>query len=317
LRTKTTQAMMEEKKKKIPKTAPSRLLERDGTMTIEKDTLNSFRVYNYLMRISWQHFLLYAFATYIALNTVFTLFYIIGGGKGCLANFPTRSNVALDFLEIFFFSTQTFTTVGYGFMHPDCVSTNLIASVEAFTGFVFFAVVTGAFYTKFTKPTVALKLSHVAVFDNFQDQKAFKFMLANEFDNRVVDVEVTLDLIRLEAVEGRWKKRFYQMYLFRKRIPYLSVPWTVVHVIDEKSPLHGLTRANFEQENLEFFVQVKFFDESHSQYLFQEFSFFGSEEVKWGHKFVNIQRYTERGALKLTMKRFGKTVALEGFPEVL
>jgi inward rectifier potassium channel len=142
-------------------------------------------------------------------------------------------------------------------------------------------------------------------------------MLANEFDNRVVDVEVTLDLIRLEAVEGRWKKRFYQMYLFRKRIPYLSVPWTVVHVIDENSPLHGLTRADFEQENLEFFVQVKFFDESHSQYLFQEFSFFGSEEVLWGHKFVNIQRYTERGALKLTMKRFGKTVVVDGFSEVL
>jgi inward rectifier potassium channel len=309
--------MMEENKKRPLKAPPTRLLERDGTMTIEKDTLNSFRVYNYLMRISWQHFLLYAFASYAALNAVFTLFYIIAGGKACLANFPTRSNVASDFLEIYFFSTQTFTTVGYGFMHPDCISTNMIASVEAFTGFVFFAIVTGAFYTKFTKPTVALKLSHVAVFDNFKHQKAFKFMLANEFDNRVVDVEVTLDLIRLEAVEGRWKKRFYQMYLFRKRIPYLSVPWTVVHVIDENSPLHGLTRTDFEQQNLEFFVQVKFFDESHSQYLFQEFSFFGSEEVRWGHKFVNIQRYTERGALKLTMKRFGKTVAVEGFSEVL
>jgi inward rectifier potassium channel len=308
---------MEEKKKRPLKTAPTRLLERDGRMTIEKDTLTSFRVYNYLMRISWQGFLLYAFATYAALNAVFTLFYILAGGKSCFANFPTRSNVALDFLEIYFFSTQTFTTVGYGFMYPDCVSANVVASVEAFSGFVFFAVVTGAFYTKFTKPTVNLKLSNVAIFDDFKSQKAFKFMLAHEFDNRVVDVEVTLDLIRLESVDGRWKKRFYQMYLFRKRIPYLSVPWTVVHIIDENSPLHGLTRADFEQESLEFFVQVKFFDEAHSQYLFQEFSFFGSEEVLWGHKFVNIQRYTERGALKLTMHRFGKTVPLEGFSDVL
>ncbi len=308
---------MEDKKKRPQKAPPTRLLERDGTMTIEKDMLNSFRVYNYLMRISWQHFLLFAFGTYAVLNAIFTLFYIIGGGKSCLAQFPMHENWGQDFLDIYFFSTQTFTTVGYGYMHPNCLSTNVIASVEAFTGFVFFAVVTGAFYTKFTKPNVALKLSHVAVFDNFKDQKAFKFMLANEFDNRVVDVEVTLDLIRLEAVEGRWKKRFYQLYLFRKRIPYLSVPWTVVHVIDEKSPLHGLTKADFEAQNLEFFVQVKFFDESHSQYLFQEFSFFGNQEVLWGHKFVNIQRYTERGALKLTMKRFGKTVNVEGFPDVL
>ena len=308
---------MEEKKKRALKSPPTRLLERDGTMTIEKDTLNSFRVYNYLMRISWQHFLLYAFATFTALNAVFTLFYVVFGGKSCFANFPTRANVALDFLEIYFFSTQTFTTVGYGFIRPDCVVTNALASIEAFTGFVFFAVVTGAFYTKFTKPNVELKLSHVAVFDDFKGKKAFKFMLANEYENRVVDVEVTLDLIRLEAVDRRWKKRFYQMYLFRKRIPYLSVPWTVVHEIDEKSPLFGLSHADFEAQNLEFFVQVKFFDESHSQYLFQEFSFFGSDEVLWGHKFVNIQRYTERGALKLTMKRFGKTVPVEGFPDVL
>ena len=308
---------MEERKIRPTKVPPTRLLERDGTMTIEKDTRNSFRVYNHLMAISWQRFLLYAFGFYVFINIFFTTLYILSGGKYCLANFPVLTNRWRDILEIFFFSTQTFTTVGYGHIYPDCIATNIIASVEAFTGFVFFAIVTGAIYTKFTRPTIGLKLSHVAVFDNFKDIKAFKFMLANEYENRVVDVEVTLDLIRLELVEGRFKKRFYQMYLFRKRIPYLSVPWTVVHEIDEKSPLFGLTKADFETQNLEFFVQVKFFDESHSQYLFQEFSFFGSQEVLWGRRFVNIQRYTERGALKLSMKRFGKTAPVEGFPEVL
>lgn len=308
---------MEDINKKAPKASPTRLLERDGRMTIEKDTLNSFRVYNHLMRISWQRFLLYAFGFYAFLNTIFTGFYYVSGGKDCLANFPERSNAFRELLEIYFFSTQTFTTVGYGYIHPSCISTNVIASVEAFTGFVFFAVVTGAFYTKFTKPTVTLRLSHVAVFDNFKNHTAFKFMLANDYENRVVDVEVTLDLIRLEPLEGRLKKRFYQMYLFRKRIPYLSLPWTVVHEIDENSPLFGLSREDFEAQNLEFFVQVKFFDESHSQYLFQEFSFFGNEEVLWGRKFVNIQRYTERGSLKLTMKRFGKTAPVHGFPDVL
>jgi inward rectifier potassium channel len=308
---------MEDNKKQTAKTAPTRLLERDGTMTIEKDTLNSFRIYTYLIRSSWQSILLYAFAIYMFLNSIFTALYIFAGGKYCFANFPTYSNGAFDVLEIFFFSTQTFTTVGYGYIYPNCFSLNMIASVEAFVGFMFFGVITGAFYTKFAKPAVALKLSNVAVFDTFKTNNAFKFMLANEFDNRVVDVEVTLDLIRLEALDGRFKKRFYQMYLFRKRIPYLSVPWTVVHEIDEKSPLFGLTRAEFEEQNLEFFVQVKFFDEAHSQYLFQEFSFFGNEEVLWGRKFVNIQRYTERGSLKLTMKRFGKTIPVQGFPDVL
>lgn len=308
---------MEDNKKRPAKTSPTRLLERDGTMTIEKDTLNSFRIYTYLMRSSWHRILVYAFATYVFLNCIFTVLYLFCGGKQCFANFPKYVNWRDEVFEIFFFSTQTFTTVGYGYMYPNCFSSNVVASVEAFVGFMFFGVITGAFYTKFAKPAVALKLSNVAVFDTFKTNNAFKFMLANEFDNRVVDVEVTLDLIRLEAIEGRFKKRFYQMYLFRKRIPYLSVPWTVVHEIDDKSPLYGLTQQEFEEQNLEFFVQVKFFDEAHSQYLFQEFSFFGNEEVLWGRKFVNIQRYTERGSLKLTMKRFGKTIPVQGFPDVL
>jgi inward rectifier potassium channel len=116
-------------------------------------------------------------------------------------------------------------------------------------------------------------------------------------------------------VDGRYKKRFYQLFLFRKRIPYLSVPWTVVHPINENSPLFGLTKENFDKDQLEFFVQVKAFDEAHRQIIFKEFSYFGNEEVKWGHKFANIQRYTETGALKLNMKRFGKVLAIEHFTD--
>ena len=297
-------------------TTPTRLLERDGTMMIEKDTRRSFLIYNFLMTISWQLFLFYSFASYIFINVLFTLLYKLCGGLWCLGISPTTSWWG-DMLEIFYFSTQTFTTVGYGFMHPICGGTNVVASIEMFTGLVFFSITTALFYTKFTKPHIELMLSKVCVFDTFKDGVALKFMLANSYDNKIVDVEVTLDMIRLELLEGRLKKRFYQLYLFRKRIPYLSVPWTVVHPIDDNSPLYGMTQRHFEEQNIEFFVQVKFFDEAHSQTLFQEFSFFGTQEVLWGHKFVNIQRYTERGELKLTMTRFGKTISVEGFPHRL
>ena len=303
-----------EKKLRKPQTRPIRLLRRDGELNVQKDSLSSFRAFNKLQIISWQRFLGYAFAAFVAMNLVFSLFYLVFGGVDCLfeANM-TRSRFA--FLDIFFFSTQTFTTVGYGHAYPICLSSNIISSFESFVGFVFFSIITGLFYTKFTQPRVEVALSQVAVFDRFMDGFAFKFMLANEYENKLVDVEVTVDLIKLEIVEGRYKKRFYNLNLLRDKIPFLSVPWTVVHQIDAQSPLFGLKQSDFEQSSMEFFVQIKAFDESHRQTLFKEFSYFGLEEVLWGEKFVNIQRYTETGALKISMNRFGKTTAHVGFPD--
>ncbi len=291
---------------------PIRLLRRDGELNMQKDSLNSFRIFNLLIRMSWQRLFFYAFLGYVFMNLLFSVVYWLTGGVSCLSGMVDAKNW---FFDIFFFSTQTFTTVGYGHIYPTCFWTNMIVSFESFVGFLFFSVVTGLFYTKFTQPRVEVALSNVAVFDHFMGGFAFKFMLANEYENKLVDVEVTLDLIKLEVVEGRYKKRFYNLPLMRSKIPFLSVPWTVVHPIDAKSPLWGLTQEEFIASSMEFFVQVKVFDEAHRQVLFKEFSYFSAEEVLWGFKFVNIQRYTETGALKIGMQRFGKTSIAKGFPE--
>jgi inward rectifier potassium channel len=294
---------------------PVRMLTRGGYLNVEKDTSKSFIAYDHLIEISWQRFLLYALITYILINIIFSLCYYFCGGIACLKNAVDYDSSWREFLDIFFFSTQTFTTVGYGHVHPNCLISNTIASFESFSGLVFFSVMTGLFYTKFTKPQIKVLLSDVAIIERFKEGYGFKFMLANKFENKLVDVEVTLDLIRLKMDEGRLKKRFYQLFLFRKRIPYLSVPWTVVHPIDEKSPLWNITETQFVDEHLEFFVQVKAFDETHREFIYKEFSYFGTEEVLWGHKFVNIQNYTKTGALKLSMRRFGKTTRLQDFPK--
>jgi inward rectifier potassium channel len=299
---------------------PIRLLNRDGELNVHKDTLSSTKAYNYILSISWQRFLFYAFAIFVLVNLIFSVFYLLFAGKNCIIGAHASDepqSVLKELIEIYFFSTQTFTTVGYGHIYPHCYTGNFIASIESFTGWIFFSIVTGLFYTKFTRPQVKLKLSNVAVFDSFLDGNAFKFMIANEYDNKLVDVEVTLDLIKLSVVDGRYKKRFYKLLLLRNKIPFLSVPWTVVHQIDDNSPLKGLTKEEFENASMEFFVQVKVFDEAHSQTFFKEFSYFGKDEVLWGHKFVNIQRYTETGALKLSMKRFGRTNTVENFPDYL
>jgi inward rectifier potassium channel len=294
---------------------PVRMLTRGGYLNVEKDSSKSFVAYDHLIEISWQRFLLYALIIFVIVNVFFSVFYLVGGGISCLKNTPNYLSAREEFLEVFFFSTQTFTTVGYGYLHPICLISNTIAAFESFSGLVFFSIVTGLFYTKFTKPQVEILFSDVAVIERFREGFGLKFTLANKFENKLVDLEVTVDLIRFEQSDGRLTKRFHQLFLYRKRNPYLSVPWMIVHPIDEKSPLYGTSQEQFEAQYLEFFVQVKAFDETHREFIYKEFSYFGKEEVLWGHKFVNIQNYTESGALKLSMKRFGKTILLPNFPK--
>ena len=304
------------------KNKPSRLVNRNGELNLKKNNINSFRLFHYLQGISWQLFLGYAFGFYILVNFLFSIAYYLLGGADCLNGLPTHhvdnQSVRRQILEIFYFSTQTFTTVGYGHIRPNCDASNMIASVESFLGLLFFAVVTGLFYTKFTKPLVEIKWSDRAVFDRSGDGLAFKFILANEYENKLLEVEANLDLIKLEITEeGRYKKSFYHMNLKRDKVPFLSVPWTVVHVIDENSPLKGMTKAFFENAHIEFFVQVKVYDDVHNRLFFKEFSYFGKEEVSWGHAYQNIQTYTNTGALSLDMKRFGSTIELTDFPNIL
>lgn len=304
------------------KNQPARLVGRNGELNLKKNNIQSFRLFHYLQAISWQLFLSYALGFYVFVNFLFSLAYLGFDGAHCLNGLPIQQQAHPTFtrqlLDIFFFSTQTFTTVGYGHIRPECDASNIIASIESFMGLMFFSVVTGLFYTKFTKPLVELKWSDKAVFDRSGDGYAFKFMIANEYENKLLDVEANLDLIKLEiAPDGRYKKSFYHLNLKRDKVPFLSVPWTVVHVIDENSPLKKMTKERFEQAHIEFFVQVKVYDDVHNRLFFKEFSYFGAAEVAWGHTYQNIQTYTETGALSLDMARFGSTIEVPDFPIVL
>ena len=122
-----------------------RMLTREGYLNVEKDTTKSFIAYDHLIDISWQRFLLYALIIYVIINVFFSVFYLVGGGISCLKNTPNYLTARQEFLEVFFFSTQTFTTVGYGNLHPICLTSNMLAAFESFSGLVFFSIVTGLF----------------------------------------------------------------------------------------------------------------------------------------------------------------------------
>jgi inward rectifier potassium channel len=171
-------------------------------------------------------FLLLVFAVYLLLNLFFTLIYATIGIE--YLSGVERGNAVQDFLEMFFFSAQTFTTVGYGRISPVGHFTSFIATFEAFIGLLSFAIATGLFFARFSKPESHIKFSKNALISPFKDGKALMLRLASFKNNNISDIEVKLLLAIKEEENGEMVNKFYQLDTVINRINLLSLSWTIV-----------------------------------------------------------------------------------------
>ena len=246
---------------------------------------------NILDRYSWYHtmlalprlkFLLLIFSIYILLNLFFAgIYYLIGIGH--LAGVNSGSALK-NFSEVFFFSTQTFTTVGYGRISPTGFLTSAVATLEAFLGLLSFAIATGLFYGRFSRPQAFLKFSHNILISPYKDGMAMMFRMSPYKNTILSEVEVKLTAAAQIEEDGKRMNRFYPLDLEISKINALPLSWTVVHAVDEKSPLFGLNQEDMKSINLEILVFVKGFDEVFSNTVVSRTSYVANETV-WGARF--------------------------------
>ena len=244
-----------------------------------------------LERYSWYHtmletkrskFLFFIFLIYIVVNLVFAcIYYAIGiehlGGVN--TGSPWK-----NFSEVFFFSTQTFTTVGYGRISPTGFAASAVATMEAFLGLLSFAIATGLFYGRFSRPQAFLKYSKVALIAPYKDITALMFRIAPFKNNNLSEAEVKLTLAMQTDDNGKMVNRFYNLDLEISKVNSMALSWTVVHPIDEKSPLAGFSEEDIKSTRMELMVFVKAFDEVFSNTVMSRYSYINSEIV-WGGKF--------------------------------
>jgi inward rectifier potassium channel len=262
-----------------------RFYNRDGRPNVAK------RGMNFLNRFSWYHtmlalpagkFLLVIFSIYIFTNLIFAgIYYLIGIEH--LNGIMTGSGWK-NFSEVFFFSTQTFTTVGYGRISPTGFLTSSIATLEAFLGLLSFAIATGLFYGRFSKPQAFLKFSHNALISPYKDGVALMFRMAPYKNNNLSDVEVKLTLAMRIEENGAMANKFYPLDIEISKLNSLVLSWTIVHAINEKSPLLDMTLEDMKSENVEILVFVKAFDDVFSNTVVTRTSYV-ADEIIWGAKF--------------------------------
>lgn len=265
--------------------ASGRFINKDGLPNVRRKGVNIFN------RLSWYHtmlnlssfrFITYLVVMYILINLVFAcIYYLIGVEHLTGIN---KSNPTDEFIDVFFFSSQTFTTVGYGRIAPVGFMASLVATFEAFLGLLTFAIATGLFYGRFSRPRAYLKFSDIAVIAPFQGVTALMFRLAPYKNNALTDADVTLSTAIEINENGATKSNFYRLETQLSKINTLSLNWTIVHKIDENSPFAGFSADDFANTNIEIIVHVRAFDEVFSNTVVQRSSYV-SREIIYGAKF--------------------------------
>lgn len=183
-----------------------RLISKEGGSTIQRrgqSILDRFDLYHMLIGMSWMKFHLVVLVLYVSINIIFALAYYLVGVEHLAGIFP-KSNWE-DFLECFFFSTQAFTTVGYGRISPEGYGANIIAAIESMSGLLGFALATGLLYGRFAKPKAKLMYSNKAVIGKIDNQLALMFRVANQRSSQIIEVEAQTIFAYLEIVNEKPK----------------------------------------------------------------------------------------------------------------
>jgi inward rectifier potassium channel len=227
-------------------------------------------------------FLLILLSIYIGVNLVFAgIYYLIGIDH--LAGINSGSALK-NFSEVFFFSAQTFTTVGYGRISPVGFAASTVSTFEAFLGLLGFAIATGLFYGRFSRPQAFLRFSDKALIAPFRNGTALMFRLVSYKNNALSEVEVKVTMAITTEENGKLTDQFFNLPLQLAKIDGLALSWTLVHPITEDSPFIGMSAEDIRNTDIEIMVFVKAFDTIFSNTVVSRTSYISSEIV-WGAKF--------------------------------
>jgi len=257
-------------------------------------------LYHRGVRASWTAFFSGFAAVFICLNVVFAGLYALDPNGLVELGRPSGTH---PLLKCFFFSVHTVATVGYGNIYPGSLYVNFVVIVEIVLGIVVFAVTSGLVFARFSIPRARIMFSDVAVVRQFEGYPTLMFRAANQRNNFIVEANVRLSILRVQRDGGRTMRRFFDLDLLRSTSPVFALTWIVMHPIDEASPLHGLTQADFEAQQDELIVLMKGTDSSLSQTVMARHGY-GPGRVLWDHEFVDVLHEDGQGRRWIDYGRF-------------
>jgi inward rectifier potassium channel len=277
------------------KTANSakRMVNADGSFNLIhiNKKFSVSEIYSRLINMTWIKFITLIFLWYFLLNILFAGIYFFIGIEHLTIE---KSTPFQDFLNSYFFSAQTLTTLGYGLVSPQGNITAFISSLEALIGLIGFAFMTGLLYGRFSKPKAAIRFSDVMVLRPFKEKRAVMFRLMNKRTNVMIEpkIKVTLAINELDD-KGVFSRKFFNLNLEREKIMYLPSTWTIVHEIEEGSPLYKYTDEQLLKLNAELLVLIEYYEDAFTQNVYQMHSY-SFNDLRNNYKFTPAYYFDKR-----------------------
>ena len=260
--------------------------------------------YHLMLALPWVGFYTLIAVGYVALNAIFAVLYLLGGD--CL-----NGGRAGNFEDAFFFSVQTFGSIGYGVISPKTSYANMIVTIEAFLSLLNIAIVTGLSFARFSRPTARVIFSQKALISPHNGIPTLTLRTANQRRNQILEAEAQVFLTRDErTLEGQTLRRFYMLDLSRSRTPNFALSWNIMHCIDETSPLYGLTQEDLVASQSQLIVSVRGIDETVNYHINARY-IYGVYDLLWDHQFADIIYVDEKGDRYIDYSHFNEIKPIE------
>ncbi|MEJ2008095.1 MAG: ion channel [Acidobacteriota bacterium] len=283
-----------------------RIINPNGQFNVRRRgaTWRDVHPYLFMINTSWPAFLAIIFFGYVITNVIFGCVYLEIGVAHLRG---AEAGTALDrFVSAFFFSAQTLTTVGYGSIAPSGYPASLVAAFEALLGLMAFAIGTGLLFGRFSRPAARLAFSKLMVVAPYRAGSSLQFRVANRRSNNLMEISAQMLLMTVEPSDHGLRRNYTPLSLERQSVHFLPLTWTVVHPIDEASPLWNQTAEDMARQQAEFLVLIKAFDDTFFQTVHARRSY-RYDELAWGARFVPAFEPDSQGRMVLDLERLSET----------
>ncbi len=263
-----------------------RFLNKDGSFNVVRrglPFLESLSPYHLLLTMSWTRFHAVLLGSSLLANAAFALAYLACGP----AALQGAGDLGSGFARAFFFSVETFSTIGFGNIIPVGLRANVVMTAEALIGLLWVAMATGLLFARFSRPTAQILFSRSAVVAPYRGITALMFRVANGRSNQLIDLQARVMLGRFVTEDGRKVRKFDNLTLERAEVMFFPLSWTVVHPIDEASPLWGLDADGVRAADAELLILLSGIDETFSQTVHTRTSY-KPDELVWNARFAGI-----------------------------
>ncbi len=296
---------------RVSQTSQERLLNRDGSFNVHRTGLSfsqSLNLYHSLLTMSWTKFHVMMFVGFFVINGLFAVVYLLCGPAAL--DGVVRGSFIERFPETFFFSVQTFTTVGYGHITPASFDTNLIATLDAFVGLFSFAFATGLLFARFSRPTAKIIYSKSAIIAPYRNGKGFMFRIANQRKSQLIELHVRLMMTLKRRNGDSVTREYHQLELERDSVVFFPLHWTIVHPITPESRLYGMTKQEMQETEAEFLILLTATDDTFSQTVHSRSSY-RYDELIWDVRFADPFVETEEHEIQVDLEKLHAVVPAE------